>query len=48
MLFKTTKNYEEAEWEEGEADSVKVAIKIYSHVSRIGDWTLIRRTEDVK
>tara|TARA_R100000664_G_C2757966_1_gene146560 strand:+ start:2847 stop:3020 length:174 start_codon:yes stop_codon:yes gene_type:complete len=57
MLFKTTKIYEEAEWEEipdeelwedGEADSVKVAIKIYSHVSRIGDWTLIRRTQDVK
>ena len=30
-------------WEDGELDSVGVAIKIYSKVCRIGDWQLIRR-----
>ena len=57
MILKKVEDYKEADWEEipdeelwedGEADSVKVAIKMYSHVSRIGDWTLIRRAKHAK
>lgn len=30
-------------WEDGEADTTKVVIKMYSKVCRLGEWKLIRR-----
>ena len=32
-------------WEDGEADTTKVVIKMYSKVCRLGEWKLIRRKQ---
>lgn len=36
---------EEDLWEDGEADTTKVVIKMYSKVCRLGEWKLIRRKQ---
>ena len=57
MLFKTTENHKEAEWEEipeedlwedGEINESQVKRKVINEVFNTGNWTLIRRIEDVK
>ena len=37
---------EEDLWEDGELETVGVAIKIYSKVCRLGEWKIIRRKDD--
>jgi hypothetical protein len=48
MIFHSDKWEEVPEedlWEDGELESVGVAIKIYSKVCRLGEWKLIRRKQ---